>query len=66
MWRCLAGNWIFKIRGQGEVQARDINLRVIKIETALKARSLEEIFMYECGQRKEEVQGLILFQGRRK
>lgn len=43
MWRCLAGSWIFKIRGQGEVQARDINLGVIKIETALKARSLEEI-----------------------
>lgn len=43
MWRCLVGSWLFKIRGQGEVQSRDINLRVIKIETAFKARSLEEI-----------------------
>lgn len=41
MWRCLASSWIFKIRGQAEVRARDLNLGVTKMGTAFQARSLE-------------------------
>ena len=51
MWTYLAWSWIFKIRGQAEGRAGDINLGVIKMGTAFQARSLEGISACVSGDR---------------